>query len=323
MLILEGHKGAVLSVAYAPDSRTLASGGSDQSVRIWDLGSGTACLVIPDVGDVVLSLAFSPDGNMLAVSTHSGVTLWNLTTRLPAGPVFRGDFRGTYLVAFAPDGRSFVEGCYLDGALCVWATAAFNALGGLRGHRTGVLALAHATHHPLLVSAGGDPSGGEVLVWDMTRRTLQSRLAELVRLPVLPYFGYYDFGYYSSPASYHEVQAAHAGAVYSVAISPDARLIASGGKDQLAKIWERETGRVRFRLSGHRGTVVAVSFPPDGRTVLTADEGGTIRLWDVDTGKQQASWDWKIGQLRSVVFAPDGMTAAAGGNDRVLVWDID
>jgi WD40 repeat protein len=313
MLILEGHSGAVLSVAYAPDSRTLASGGSDQSVRLWDLGSGSARLVIPNAGDVVLSLAFSPDGQRLAVGTHSRVTLWDLTTR-QAGSVQRGGFPGTYLVTFTPDSRIAVEGHYLSPLLSVWDTVADDMLGALSPcPRT--LALAHALDRPLLVSGGGAPNGGELFVWDMTNHTRSSVLVETVRLPYSPFYG--------PPREQCEVQAAHAGAVYSVAISPDARLIASGGKDQLAKIWERETGRVRFRLSGHRGTVVAVSFPPDGRTLLTADESGTIRLWDVDTGKQQASWDWKIGQLRSVVFAPDGMTAAAGGNNRALVWDID
>src|SRR5262249_12050958 len=171
-----------------------------------------------------------------------------------------------------------------------------------RGHRLGVLALAHARHHPLLVSGGGTFPGGELHVWDLRDHSLRAALREPLRVAV-PMIYYFDprvvYSYENPHTSYQEVLAAHTQAVYAVAASPDARLVASGGRDRLAKLWEWETGRVRFTLAGHGGTVVAVSFPPDGATLLTADEAGTVRLWDVETGRLKTSWDWRIGRLRS------------------------
>jgi len=321
MLILEGHTGPVLSVAYAPDSLMLASGGIDASVRLWDIATGRLSFVIPRVGGPVVSLAFAPDSTRLAVGTNDCLTLWNLRTRRP-GLVHRGEWPGTYIVAFAPDSHVAVVAGYLDPHLTVWDTHGHDHLARLRGHRTGVLAVAHGFHHPVLVSGGGAHPAGELFVWGLSPVPVGAPLVETVHLT--PHTSWYEQEYHRAPPTReHTLVAAHAGAVYSVAISRDDRLIASGGKDSVAKLWEREKGQVVHGLTGHEGTVVAVSFTPDGRTLLTADEAGTIRLWDTTTGRLRDSWDWQIGRLRSVVFSPDGMTAAAAGEDRVLVWDID
>src|SRR5436190_5427067 len=122
MLILEGHKHAVLAVAYAPDSLTLASGGVDRSVRIWDLANGRARLALPDAGGTVLSLAFSPDNKQLAVGTQSQVTFWDLETRRP-GISLHGERGGTYIVAFSPDGSRVVLAGYLDPHLSLYRLA--------------------------------------------------------------------------------------------------------------------------------------------------------------------------------------------------------
>jgi WD40 repeat protein len=319
MLVLEGHRASVLSVAYAPDSRTLASGGVDQTVRLWDLATGQGRVVLSglDAGGPVLSLAFSGDGNTLAVGTYSCVTFWDLSTGEPLG-TYRGERPGTYIVAFTPDSRMAVAAGYLDPHLTVCDTATGQSRGILRGHRSGVLAVAHAPRQSLLVSGGGTPNSDELRVWDTQYHTPLAVLEEPLRVAVQFYFT-------APPAAnrFRDVLAAHTQAVYSVAVSPDARLVASGGKDRVTKLWDWEAGRVRFTLGGHTDTVVAVSFTPDGWTLLTADEAGTVRLWDVETGRLRSSWDWKIGRLRSVVFAPDGMTAAAGGDNSVLVWDVD
>jgi WD40 repeat protein len=321
MLILEGHRGPVLSVAYAADSRTLASGGVDESVRLWDLAAGRVRRVLPDVSGPVTSLAFAPDGNTLAAGTSNCVTLWDVNTR-QVGLIREGNRPGTHLVAFAPTGRIAIVAGFLDPHLTVWDTETDFQHALPQGHRSGVLALAHGFQHPVLVSGGGTHPAGELFVWDLGTSPLASLLVEPVRA-IVPTGWSARYHYGTPPTGERTLVAAHAGAVYSVAISRDDALIASGGKDSVAKLWRRESGQVAHTLTGHRGTVVAVSFTPDGWGLLTADEGGTIRLWDTGSGRLRDSWDWKIGRLRSVVFSPDGMTAAAAGDNCVLVWDID
>jgi WD40 repeat protein len=321
MLILEGHSRQVLSVAYAPDSRTLASGGVDQSVRLWDLATGRTTLTITDVGGPVLSLAFAPDASRLAVGTTSRVTLWDLPAREPLA-VLRGERGGTYTVAFFPDNRRVALCGYLDPHITVRDLQTEAVLTVLQGHQAGVLALTHAAASPALVSGGGFINRGELMLWNTETFSLQFTFGDWTDIPLPTY--YYDaMGRVIARSHSRRVQVAHAEAVYAAAISPDGRLLASGSKDRQVKLWQVGKELPLARLGVHAGTVVAVSFTPDGWGLLSADASGTVCLWDVETRRLRHSWDWQVGQLRSVVFAPNGMTAAAGGNRDVIVWDMD
>src|SRR4029078_7823178 len=85
--VLEGHTDRVLALAFTPRDRHLVSGGSDRTLRVWDLRSGAATSTLgPHVGKVE-ALACSPDGRLVAAVTEVGdglpgeVKLWGLRTR--------------------------------------------------------------------------------------------------------------------------------------------------------------------------------------------------------------------------------------------------
>jgi WD40 repeat protein len=107
-----------------------------------------------------------------------------------------------------------------------------------------------------------------------------------------------------------------------VAISPDNKLVATGGYDKFARIWDAKTGQRVAVLHGHRDHVNTVAFSPDGQQLVTASDDGTARLWDTKTWKTIATLAGHRSWVMMAAFSPDGhrvVTASADGTTRI--WD--
>ncbi len=112
----------------------------------------------------------------------------------------------------------------------------------------------------------------------------------------------------------------HTAAITSVAISADGRTIVSGGKDQLAIVWDAKTGVELRRLEGHVGVVTSVAISPDGVTVATASSDDTVKLWSTSSGALVGSLSHPL-SVNAVAYSPDGRWLATGCEDHtVRVW---
>ncbi len=79
-----------MSVAFAPDGRTLASASADKSVKLWDVQSRKEVATLTGHGNAVWSVAFAPDGRTLAsASGDKSVKLWDVQSRKEAGHAHR------------------------------------------------------------------------------------------------------------------------------------------------------------------------------------------------------------------------------------------
>src|SRR5262245_43682935 len=77
---LKGHDGYVMSIAFMPDGKTLASAGRDNSVRLWDVGTGEQRAILKGHSETVCCLAFTPEGKTLASgSQDKTVRLWDVS----------------------------------------------------------------------------------------------------------------------------------------------------------------------------------------------------------------------------------------------------
>ncbi|MCZ2525284.1 CHAT domain-containing WD40 repeat protein [Streptomyces sp. HB2AG] len=110
--------------------------------------------------------------------------------------------------------------------------------------------------------------------------------------------------------------------VFDVAFSPDGRLLAACGADNLARIFDAPTGEPLLRMR-HDHFVKGVSFSPDGNRLATAGADRTWRIWSADDGELLLRIR-QSGGVNAVAFAPEGHRVATGSSDRsATLWDPD
>jgi WD40 repeat protein/tRNA A-37 threonylcarbamoyl transferase component Bud32 len=117
----------------------------------------------------------------------------------------------------------------------------------------------------------------------------------------------------------------HSSGVYSVALSPDDRTLASGSADKKIKLWDVRKQREIATLTGHSDYVFSVVLSPDGRTLASGSADKKIKLWDVQGQRKIATLTGHSGCVLSVALSPDGRTLASGSgmmDGTIKLWDV-
>jgi RNA polymerase sigma factor (sigma-70 family) len=157
-----------LPLAWSPDGKLLAIGGKLQDGAIHLLDAATGKELRRFAGQrnsPVQSVAFSPDGTLLATGSHEPIIrLWKTTTGTEAPPL-KGTERGFWPVVFSPESRSLVAACREDNTVRVWELATGRERRRIAGHTRSIQSLAFSPDGQSPVSGSEDTT---ILVWDLT-----------------------------------------------------------------------------------------------------------------------------------------------------------
>ena len=303
--LLQGHLGAVESVAVRRDGKVLASAsvGVDACIKLWDLETRKEIATLRDHKGDVHCVAFSPDGALLASGGEDKtVKLWDVdkrqviaTLEKHSGPVNS--------MAFSPDGKWLASSS-------MWLDP--NEKNQNKWFKKGEVQLWNVPerkHEKLLCSMPDD--GIQAVSFAPDGKTVAFGATWGGSLHLIDV----DTG---KEIDKHQ----QVGWVYRVAYSPDGLTVAWTTAAQLAILLDVVGKQTRLTLRGHQTDMDGLAWSPDGKTLATGSSDGVIKLWDSATGKERLSLRGTARSIESIAFTPDGNTLVVAHGAQIELWDL-
>jgi WD40 repeat protein len=307
MLILQPPRPfPVHTLAFAPDGHTLASVcGRSPEVALWDLETRTVRATLGRHSNRVVAVAFSASGTMMASASSTGeVFLWSLEGRPQTTQRYHWPKPGLHAagqLAFSPDGRRLAySGPNIPVSAPWYQTYRYSGQIQLVRPNDGSVQSYATGHSGEIACLSFSPDGRWLVTGSFDRSARAHDLKDGAKAVLM-----------------------QGKKVHYIAFSPDGKTLATGSPSGLIKVWDAESTKKRTTLKGQASPLHAMCYSPDGRTMATAGGEGTVCFWDLQTATSRSAFDWGIGTVHAVAFAPDGMRAAAGGDGKIVIWDID
>ncbi len=260
------NKGGVRSAAFSSDGSLVATAAQLDKVKVWDTKTGALKTELSSQDDPerfkrgARHVAFSPDGKYLVAVNWEGATarVWAVSNWEPVALLKVASLAGVddkdvtvYNVVFSPDSSRLITTTD-DVSPQVWRVGTWDQEAVLQGVKK----------EPPPV----DATKSTTSTTPTTATTATTRVS-------------------SADAVEQAAPRGHTSSVYCVAFSPDGKYVVTGGRGNVAWVWEVGTWQPKVRLSGHSSPIYGVGFSRDGKFVVTASYDRTARVWNATTGQ--------------------------------------
>ncbi|RVD85468.1 uncharacterized protein DFL_003789 [Arthrobotrys flagrans] len=321
------HEQGVVSLASSPDGNTIASGGYDTTVKLWDVSTGRSTtleghsdcvdtlLFSPDSrrlmsgsedlttklwnvgtgscttvesGSILVRKLFSPDGKLIASASGKNVLLRDVSTGEPTSTKLEGHSGSIMAISFSFDGK-LIASCSDDKTIRLWDINTKTCVSLLDGHLECVLMISFSPDSRLIASSSFDKT---IRLWDV---------------------GTQEFTVLEGRLNWDE----------TIPFSPDSKLFAYCSHDDKIRLWDISTREYTvLEFEDHSNGLWGISFSPDGKQ-MASYSGGFIRLWDVRTRECTILLEGHSAPIKSISFSPDSRLLASGSEDETIkLWDI-
>lgn len=318
-------KGGINTMQLSPDGSQLAVG---TSIGLWvyNIRTGDEKLFPMLKSKQVNSVAFSPDGKILASSGYDNniIHLWDPktgklhSTLLPSKKeehrfaASRFSYASNSGLAFTKDGSTLI-GLSSGGtnAIARWDVTTGSQLDKHYHYHNDQAQSADISPDTTEIATGR--YDGKISIWDTNTGKKTDTLKGHSKFYINEFFS--KLFRLNKQRKFQGVQA--------LAYSPDGRILASAGLDNLIHLWNMKKHKKRTTLTGHIDWVTALAFSIDNNILASGDINGIIKFWDVNTGNEIETLQAHRSSISSMVFAPDKLTMVSGSDDgSIRIWNI-
>ncbi|KAI8611452.1 hypothetical protein BC830DRAFT_1141173, partial [Chytriomyces sp. MP71] len=285
-----GHSADVKCIAISPDSSYIVSCSSDKSIIIWDRVLNEQFNKLEGHVAAVSCVAIAKDGKWIASGSHDQtVKIWNF----PSGELIHtldGHTDKINCVIISPDNKWVISGSD-DNTVKIWNASTGQLQRSFMEHVHEVHSVAVSPDGQHCLSSSVDKS---IKLWDLTTGEL-----------IYTFYG-------------------HSEDVKCVIFSPDGNLIVSGASDKTVKVWRASSRSALQHTSRHSNYVSAVAISADGKFLATGSWDQTVKVWDALSGQILTTFEGHSDYVVSVTITHDNKYVVSGSDDNtVKVWKIE